>query len=601
MGGEIPPLLLCSKSEREAIPLQEIRHQFSLDIKRAGLQKTLHMRRCDTQSQRIAVQFFAGAAAYELDEGTSAVFRAEKPDGTILFNDCEITGKGVEYLVTSQTLSSPGDVECMITLYGASGEVLGTPRFLIEVEKEIYSDSEIESTDEFTALQTVVADKSEIAGYAQSAQAAKSAAAASAEAAQAALGELEAGIASGTFKGEKGDTGPQGPKGEQGAPGPTGPAGPQGETGPEGPQGEKGSSGEKGDQGEPGPQGEQGPKGEKGDTGDTGPQGEKGEKGDTGPIGPQGPPGEKGDTGETGPQGEPGPQGEQGPKGDTGETGAQGPPGETGPQGPKGEDGTSFTVLGLYETIGELQQAHPNGTAGDAWTIGTPEENVVYLWDTQQSAWVNIGGIKGPKGDAGEAGPQGPPGEPGLTGPQGEKGDKGDTGDAGAPGTPGADGMTPHIDASTHHWMIGDTDTGILAEGTQGETGAAGAQGAPGEDGYTPVKGVDYWTPADVAEINAYTAGLLTNKQDKPSQINEGTTIALADNTEYRLSNVSSLTVSYPTGNFECWLSITTAASGVITITLPDSSYAGSAPTFSNGETWELSIKDGVVIAVKVV
>lgn len=485
--------------------MQEIRHQFALDIKKTGIQKRLHMRCGDINSQRVIAQLFAGTTAYEMDGVSSATFRAEKPDGTILFNSCTVTDQGVEYAVTSQTIAAPGDIECMITLYGTNGEALGTPRFLIEVEEAICSDSEVESTNEFTALQTAMADKAEIAGYAQSAEEARDAAAASAETAQSSatsaattLQELKDGIAAGDFKGEKGETGA---------------------------------------------------------------------------IGPQG---EKGNTGDTGPKGEQGPRGEQGPQG---ERGPAGPQGETGPQGPKGEDGTSFTLLGLYATIEDLQAAHPIGSAGDAWAIGTQAENVVYLWDTEKNAWANIGGIKGPKGDTGDTGPQG---EQGPVGTQGEKGDTGPQGPAGEKGDPGKQGPAG-------------------PQGDQGDPGATGAQGPAGTDGYTPIKGVDYWTSADIEEINAYTTSLLTNKQDKPSQINAGTTITLADNTEYRLSNVSSLTIFYPTGNFECWLSITTAASGAITITLPDSSYASSAPTFTNSDTWEVSIKDGTVIAVKVV
>lgn len=94
---------------------------------------------------------------------------------------------------------------------------------------------------------------------------------------------------------------------------------------------------------------------------------------------------------------------------------------------------------------------------------------------------------------------------------------------------------------------------------------------------------------------------IISEKQDKPKLITSGTNITLADNTEYRLADVSTLTIAYPSGNFEAWLRITTAASGVITITLPTSSYIGDAPTFGNGETWELSIKDGVVVAGKAV
>lgn len=60
-------------------------------------------------------------------------------------------------------------------------------------------------------------------------------------------------------------------------------------------------------------------------------------------------------------------------------------------------------------------------------------------------------------------------GSTGATGPQGAKGDTGATG----------------------------------ATGPAGATGATGATGAAGKDGYTPVKGTDYFTEEDKAEIVA--------------------------------------------------------------------------------------------------
>ena len=115
----------------------------------------------------------------------------------------------------------------------------------------------------------------------------------------------------------------------------------------------------------------------------------KGPKGDTGP---QGPKGDTGATGATGPQG---------PKGDTG---PQGPQGE---QGPAGQDGDSYTVKGLYATLSALQAAHPTGSAGDAWFVGTADSNVVYQWDVDKASWVNVGALKGPKGDKGDNGDPG--------------------------------------------------------------------------------------------------------------------------------------------------------------------------------------------------
>lgn len=192
--------------------------------------------------------------------------------------------------------------------------------------------------------------------------------------------------------------------------------------------------------------GQRGETGAKGDTGSTGPQGVQGT------AGAQGPKGDKGDQGETGPAG---------PQGVTGATGSQGP------RGPAGADGRSFTVKGVYTTLAALLTAHPTGTAGDAYAVGTAENNTVYLWDVDQQAWTDVGPIQGPAGPQGAAGPTGPAGPQGIqgntgpAGPQGPQGIQGQKGDTGAQGPKG--------------------DTG--ATGPQGPAGATGPAGEPGADG----------------------------------------------------------------------------------------------------------------------
>ena len=161
-----------------------------------------------------------------------------------------------------------------------------------------------------------------------------------------------------------------------------------------------------------------------------------------------------------------------------GATGPQGPQGEKGPQGeqgPAGQDGASYTVKGLYATLSALQSAHPTGSAGDAWFVGTSEDNVVYQWDVDQAAWVNVGALKGPKGDTGETGPQGPQGpqgEKGNTGSQGEKGDKGD--------------------AFTYSDFTAEQLASLKGEkgdaGPQGPKGEQGPKGDPGDTGPLPFK-----------------------------------------------------------------------------------------------------------------
>lgn len=59
------------------------------------------------------------------------------------------------------------------------------------------------------------------------------------------------------------------------------------------------------------------------------------------------------------------------------------------------KDGTSVRILGSYDTVAELQAAHPNGnTVGDSYLI----KGVLYVWNVEKSAWVSSGNIQGPAG-----------------------------------------------------------------------------------------------------------------------------------------------------------------------------------------------------------
>lgn len=84
-----------------------------------------------------------------------------------------------------------------------------------------------------------------------------------------------------------------------------------------------------------------------------------------------------------------------------------------------------------------------------------------------------------------------------------------------------------------------------------------------------------------------------------PAKVTSGTDIVLSDNTEYRLDNVTTLTLSYPEGNFECWMRLKFSDQmDAIAVTFPSGTkYIGAAPFFGPGETWEISIKDKIVVA----
>lgn len=79
-------------------------------------------------------------------------------------------------------------------------------------------------------------------------------------------------------------------------------------------------------------------------------------------------------------------------------------------------------------------------------------------------------------------------------------------------------------------------------------------------------------------------------------------TRTLADMTEYRYTNVTRLTLSYPSGNFECWIRMTVRTSGTATVSFPSgTTYIGNVPTsFAAGKTYEISIKDKIAVIAEV-
>lgn len=154
-----------------------------------------------------------------------------------------------------------------------------------------------------------------------------------------------------------------------------------------------------------------------------------------------------------------------------------------GPQGKDGKDGTSFTILGSFNSEEELNEAHPTGKIGESYIIN----GSLYVWSETEGIWKNVGNVQGPQGERGPQGEQGPPGEKGADGiqgppgkdgiqgkdgepgPQGEKGEKGDQGEQGPEGPQGEKGE----------------------QGPPGERGADGAQGPQGEKGEQGESGKD--------------------------------------------------------------------------------------------------------------
>ena len=248
----------------------------------------------------------------------------------------------------------------------------------------------------------------------------------------------------------------------------------------------------------------------------------------------------------------------RGPQGPAGERGL---PGETGPKGDPGSDGNPGKAATIR--VGTVTTLAP-GSYATVTNTGT-ETEAVFNFGIPQGASGQGGGGSGESGENGgfyipDVSSEGllswspskadMPIVPSVNirGPKGDTGSTGDTGPAGSDGAPGKDGTSVTVasvntsseDGGSNVVTFSDGKTLTVKNGSKGRTGDqghAGSDGAPGKDGTsvtvasvstssadggsnvvtfsdgktvtvkngskgsTPVKGTDYYTEAEKAEL----------------------------------------------------------------------------------------------------
>ncbi len=515
--------------------MERVEHRIKLDLMKSGQQGQVIVKKADLDSRKINIYLSSAAGPFKISDIAQAILRAEKPDGKVMFNSCTVCEDRLEYIITTQTIAATGTVTCEITLMSNSGQVLVTPRFEIIVADIIYSDTEIESTNEYTALEEAI----------------KKAAA------------LKDGT---TFTPSVSDEGVLSWTNEDGKDNPAA-------VNIKGPKGDTGATGAKGD---------------KGDTGATGATGAKGDKGD------------KGDPGTDGVDGRPGAAGADGVTPTIGENGNwfigntdTGKPSRG--SGEKtfvvtltiAEDSSGgYTVESSDATFAQVDAAYKAGR--DIAVKYVLDDNTTYILPfaatDSDMYWFALFA-------------------------------DGFTFSAYVDNSDGWSTAITTIDAEN----VAYTNTSMY--GVKQVKQALDWLCIQTEDNREKAhehnnKAVldSFYVSGDSLTYNG--TNVLTTKaniisalgftpQAQPTQYTYSTaqvSATLADNAEYRMTGLRTLTVQYPADErFECWMRLTFAASGSITVTLPTGTkYIGSAPSFANGETWEMSMKDGVVVAQKV-
>ena len=219
-------------------------YRITLEVQETGSNLILRMKKGDT-GRKLYITLTDGGLPYRITSDCFAVFTAVKPDGHIVFNECDLEGNTIVYPVKAQTVACCGTVRCEIRVYGADGMLLTSACFTLMVDDTVYTEGDdIESSDDFSALSKLLTELQDLKK------------------------ELEDLIASGGGGGGGGTPGAPGKDGKDGKDGATftpavdteGNLSWSNDGGLPNPatvniKGEQGDPGEKGDQGEPGADG----------------------------------------------------------------------------------------------------------------------------------------------------------------------------------------------------------------------------------------------------------------------------------------------------------------------------------------------------------
>ena len=132
-------------------------HRLILDMHTLTAQATVHIKKSDTKN-KLVISLTENGKMYTISEASHVAFVGKKPDGKIVFNNCDVVSNTIEYTITAQTSAVAGIVECEVRLYDANENLLTSPRFNVVVDEILFNGDEIESDHEINVLDSLISE-----------------------------------------------------------------------------------------------------------------------------------------------------------------------------------------------------------------------------------------------------------------------------------------------------------------------------------------------------------------------------------------------------------------------------------------------------------
>lgn len=131
--------------------------RITLDIRNIENQLSFAVKQNDT-ARRIIISLTDGGKPYTIERGSYAVFSGETSGHKYISEGCQIAGNEIIYDFTPATAATVGCVECDVTLFGSTGEVIASPCFTMNVYESKMSEyaDEVIASDDFNTLKMLI-------------------------------------------------------------------------------------------------------------------------------------------------------------------------------------------------------------------------------------------------------------------------------------------------------------------------------------------------------------------------------------------------------------------------------------------------------------
>lgn len=129
-------------------------NKIRLDLDRQKIRTSVSVCKGDTLSRTLYITLIHNGIVFDIPDDTIATLIATKPDGKSVYNDCTIHENEIGYTITNQLIVMEGDVECQVNLTLSDGTVITSPVFIIRVYSKFFDDKILESTNDYSALQS---------------------------------------------------------------------------------------------------------------------------------------------------------------------------------------------------------------------------------------------------------------------------------------------------------------------------------------------------------------------------------------------------------------------------------------------------------------